>query len=108
VHVARLLIGERVSAGGMDLVGLSAHDVTAFMARVCEKGKPNRSRRQVERAPAFGKLVKWRTGCEGRISCLKRGYGWSRTLADGLVGAKIWCGWGVLAHNLDRIGVLRR
>jgi IS5 family transposase len=28
---------------------------------------------------SFRKLVKWRTGCEGRISYLKRGYGWDRT-----------------------------
>jgi transposase, IS5 family len=35
------------------------------------------------------KLVKWRTGCEGRISYLKRGYGWDRTRLDGRHGAAI-------------------
>lgn len=83
-------------------------DLGVKTVAIPRKGKPSAARRQVERAPAFHKLVKWRTGCEGRISCLKRGYGWNRTLADGLEGAKIWCGWGVLAHNLDRIGTLLR
>ena len=49
VHVARLLISERVSAGGMDLAGLSVHDVTAFMTRVCE-GRGLSSCRQVASA----------------------------------------------------------
>jgi hypothetical protein len=29
-------------------------------------------------------LVKWRTGCKGRISQLKHRFGWARTLLDGL------------------------
>ena len=31
-----------------------------------------------------------RTGSEGRISSLKRGYGWDRTRLDGTEGARIW------------------
>ena len=50
--------------------------------------------------------MKWRTGCEGRISTLKRGYGWDRTRIDGTEGAKIWAGHGVLAHNLVKISAL--
>jgi transposase, IS5 family len=50
--------------------------------------------------------VKWRTGCQGRISQLKRGDGWDRTLMDGLQGARIWCGQGVMAHNLIKIAAL--
>jgi IS5 family transposase len=50
--------------------------------------------------------VKWRTGIEGRISTLKRGYGWDRTRIDGTDGAKIWTGHGVLAHNLIKISAL--
>ena len=48
--------------------------------------------------------MKWRTGCEGRISTLKRGYGWDRTRLDGTEGARIWTGQGILAHNLVKIG----
>ena len=50
--------------------------------------------------------MKWRTGVEGRISTLKRGYGWDRTRIDGTEGAKIWVGHGVLAHNLVKISAL--
>jgi transposase, IS5 family len=33
------------------------------------------TRKAIEHGRGFRKLVKWRTGCEGRISYLKRGYG---------------------------------
>jgi len=64
------------------------------------------ARKAVEHSRGFRKLVKWRTGCEGRISYLKRGYGWDRTLLDGRNGAAIWCGHGVFAHNLVKISAL--
>ena len=50
--------------------------------------------------------MKWRTGSEGRISSLKRGYGWDRTRIDSTAGAQIWTGQGVFAHNLVKIGAL--
>jgi IS5 family transposase len=64
------------------------------------------ARKAIEHSRSFHRLVKWRTGSEGRISYLKRGYGWDRTRLDGRQGAKIWCGHGVLAHNLVKIGAL--
>ena len=70
------------------------------------KGKPGKARQAEERRPAFRKTIKWRTGCEGRISSLKRGYGWDRTRLDGTEGARIWTGQAVLAHNLVKIGAL--
>ena len=51
------------------------------------KGKPTAARRQVENRRTFPKLVRWCTGCEGRISCLKRDFGLTRTRIDGLAGA---------------------
>ena len=39
------------------------------------KGRPTAARRQVENRRAFRKMVRWRTGCEGRISCAKRDFG---------------------------------
>jgi IS5 family transposase len=51
-------------------------------------------------------MVKWRTGSEGRISALKRQYGWDRTRIDSTQGARIWAGHGVLAHNLVKISAL--
>jgi IS5 family transposase len=71
------------------------------------KGKPAQARRDLEHGRGFRRLVKWRTGSEGRISYLKHRYGWDRTLLDGLDGAGTWCGLGVLAHNTVKIAALQ-
>jgi len=63
------------------------------------KGKPGKARQAAERRPAFRRAVKWRTGSEGRISALKRQYGWDRTRLDGTEGAQTWTGYGILAHT---------
>ena len=70
------------------------------------KGRPGAHRQVVESARRFRKLVKWRTGSEGRISHLKHSWGWERTMLDGIDGTRAWCGWGVLAHNATKIAVL--
>jgi len=84
--------------------GLHALGVTRVA--IPRKGRPGAERQHVQRARGFTKLIKWRTGSEARISCLKRDYGWRRTLSDGLPGAQTWCGWGVLAHNATKISGL--
>jgi IS5 family transposase len=70
------------------------------------KGNPTAARRALEQQRSFQRLVKWRTGSEGRISCLKRDFGWNRTRIDGLRGARTWCGHGVFNHNLVKIAAL--
>ena len=70
------------------------------------KGRPSAARRAIENEDAFQELVRWRTGSEGRISCLKRDFGWNRTRIDGLEGTKTWCGYGVFNHNLVKIATL--
>ena len=70
------------------------------------KGKPGAARRAEEHRRAFRRTVKWRTGCEGRISTLKRGYGWDRARIDTTEGTRIWVGHGVLTHNLVKISAL--
>jgi IS5 family transposase len=70
------------------------------------KGTPGTARQTHEHSRPFRRLVKWRTGSEGRISHLKHRYGWDRTLMDGIDGARIWCGHGVFAHNLVKISGL--
>ncbi len=84
-----------------DLRGLGVRHVV-----IPRKGKPGKARQAAERRPAFRRAVKWRTGSEGRISTLKRGYGWDRTRLDGTEGARTWTGYGVLAHNLVKISTL--
>jgi transposase, IS5 family len=70
---------------------------------------PNRStrsaeRRRWEKQRWFKKGQKWRTGCEGRISVLKRRHGLSRCRYHGLQGMKRWVGLGVIADNLINLG----
>jgi IS5 family transposase len=47
------------------------------------QAKISTARKTIEHSRSFRRLVKWRTGSEGRISYLKRGYGWDRTRLDG-------------------------
>ena len=83
---------------------LRAHGVRHVV--LPRKGRPNATRREIEHRPAFRKQVKWRTGCEGRISCAKRDFGLARTRIDGIDGARTWCGHGIFAHNLVKIAGL--
>jgi IS5 family transposase len=82
------------------------HDLGVQVVVIPRQATTSPARKATEHSPGFRKLVKWRTGCEGRISYLKRGYGWDRTLLDGKAGAAIWCGHGVFAHNLVKISAL--
>jgi IS5 family transposase len=70
------------------------------------KGKPGAARQTVQRGRGFVKLVKWRTGSEARVACVKREWGWSKTLMDGEDGAATWAGWGIFGHNTNKISVL--
>lgn len=70
---------------------------------------PNRStrsaeRKNLERSRWFKKAQAWRTGCEGRISVIKRRHGLSRCRYRGVEGMKRWVGLGVIADNLINIG----
>jgi IS5 family transposase len=67
-------------------------------------GKPGKQRKERQKKRWFKKLQKWRTGCEGRISVLKRRHGLQRSRYKGLCGMKRWVGLGVIADNLIHIG----
>jgi len=82
------------------------HDMGVHTVAIPRQGKISAARHKIEHRRSFRRLVKWRTGCEGRISYLKRGYGWDRTRLDRRQGAAIWCGHGVFAHNLAKISAL--
>ncbi|HET6868652.1 MAG TPA: transposase [Solirubrobacteraceae bacterium] len=51
------------------------------------------------------RLARYRTGAEGRISHLKRGYGMRRSRLKGEHGMKTWTGWAILAYNLDTLAI---
>lgn len=63
------------------------------------------ARKQHQKQRWFKNGQRWRTGCEGRISVLKRRHGLDRCLYPGLDGMKRWVGMGVLADNLINIGM---
>ena len=54
------------------------------------------------------RLARFRTGIEGRISHLKRRHGLRRSRLKGYAGARIWCGWAILAYNTDTLAVRTR
>jgi IS5 family transposase len=49
------------------------------------------------------RMQRYRTGAEGRISHLKRGYGLDRSRLKGNEGQQIWTGWVILAYNADTL-----
>jgi Transposase DDE domain len=70
---------------------------------------PNRNtrseeRRRLQKRRWFKNGQKWRTGCEGRISVLKRRHGLARCRYHGIDGMRRWVGLGVIADNLINIG----
>jgi IS5 family transposase len=63
---------------------------------------PDRRRQQQQRW--FRKGQRWRTGCEGRISVLKRRHGLTRCRYRGFDGMQRWVGLGVIADNVINLG----
>jgi IS5 family transposase len=82
------------------------HELGVRNVAIPRKSKPTAARREFEHRRAFRDKVKWRTGSEGRINHIKRSYGWNRTELTTIQGARTWCGHGVFAHNLVKIGTL--
>ena len=78
---------------GVKRVSIPSHDTKS----------PARKQRQKQRW--FKELQKWRTGCEGRISVLKRRHGLNRSRYKGTQGIKRWVGLGVMADNMINIGL---
>ena len=108
VHEAKL--GRTPYLVAADAAFYSARNETAAKAkgvkRVCI---PNRSTKSVERRREqkkrwFRNGQKWRTGCEGRISVVKRRHGLTRCRYRGEAGMQRWVGLGVIADNLVNIG----
>jgi IS5 family transposase len=50
------------------------------------------------------RLARYRVGCEGRISHLKRRHGLRRSRLKGSEGERAWTGWAVFAYNVDAYG----
>jgi IS5 family transposase len=107
-HEQRLGCVPRLVAG--DAAFYSAKNEAAAhekgVKRVCIPNRSTKSadRKREQRKRWFKAGQKWRTGCEGRISVLKRRHGLRRCLYKGEAGMKRWVGLGVIADNLHHIG----
>ena len=72
------------------------------------RGPKSSARRPYERQRWFRRGQRWRVGCEGRISVLKRRHGLRRCRYHGLDGMHRWVGLGVIADNLINIATFAR
>jgi IS5 family transposase len=110
IETHRRLMGRMPDLAAADAGFYSAKNVAkAEEIGVKRVSVPNRStksaaRRQYQKQRWFKKGQKWRTGCEGRISLLKRRHGLRRSLYKKAAGMKRWVGLGVIADNLINIG----
>jgi IS5 family transposase len=64
------------------------------------RGPKSTARRTYERQAWFRRGQRWRVGCEGRISVIKRRHGLRRCRYHGTAGMARWVGLGVIADNL--------
>ena len=103
-HAPRAVTADR--GYGQASVERNLLDLGVCSVAIPRTGKPSAARREFEHRRAFREKVKWRTGSEGRINHIKRSYGWNRTELTGINGARTWCGHGVFAHNLVKLGTL--
>jgi transposase, IS5 family len=110
IETHRAKLGRTPYLVAADAAFYSARNEAAAKAkgvkRVCI---PNRSTKSVERRREqrkrwFRNGQKWRTGCEGRISVVKRRHGLNRCRYTGEVGMQRWIGLGIIADNLVNIG----
>jgi transposase, IS5 family len=110
IEAHQMLMGRTPDLAAADAGFYSAKNVAeAEEMGVKRVSVPNRStkspaRRQYQKQRWFKKGQKWRTGCEGRISLLKRRHGLRRSLYKKDAGMKRWVGLGVIADNLINIG----
>jgi IS5 family transposase len=101
-HVPRLVAADAAFYSGTNEASAHAKGV----ARVCIPNAATKSaaRKREQKKRWFKNGQKWRTGCEGRISVVKRRHGLNRSRYKGEDGMKRWVGLGVIADNLINIG----
>ncbi|MCA1678508.1 MAG: transposase [Actinobacteria bacterium] len=86
--------------GGFTLTATSDTLQDLAPERVFIAGRQQPGSRRTQR-----RLQRYRTGAEGRISHLKRGYGMRRSRLKGDAGQKTWTGWAILTYNLDTLTI---
>jgi IS5 family transposase len=110
IETHQALLGRTPRLVAADAAFYSAKNEAAAKAkgvkRVCIPNRSTRSseRKREQRKRWFRNGQKWRTGCEGRISVVKRRHGLDRCRYKGYVGMNRWVGLGVIADNIVNIG----
>ena len=102
---------------GQNRMLLQSHRCSAILAQalchlflrqkvVCVPNRSTKSaaRKREQKKRWFRNGQKWRTGCEGRISVVKRRHGLNRCRDKGDDGMTRWVGLGVIADNIINIG----
>jgi IS5 family transposase len=100
----------------LDRLGLRPHEValdggfkTGPTTDALQQLEPDRvfiaGRQQTGSRRTQRRLARYRTGAEGRISHLKRGYGLRRSRLKGEQGMHAWTAWGILTYNLDTLAI---
>jgi IS5 family transposase len=103
-HIA--IFGRAPDVAAADRGFSSAKNEDAALARGVRRvvlprpGRKTPARRALERQRWFRRGQRWRVGCEGRISVLKRRHGLRRCRYHGADGTARWVGLGVIADNL--------
>jgi IS5 family transposase len=85
----------------------SANERAATALGVKRVALPRRGRGVSARRPParwYRRALRWRTGCEGRISAIKRCHGLRRCRYRGPQGMERWVGLGAIANNLRVLG----
>jgi len=81
-----------------------AHAMGVKRVSVPNRSSKSKDRVALQKTRWFKHGQKWRTGCEGRISVLKRRHGLTRCRYKGDLGMKRWVGLGVISDSLINIG----
>src|SRR5207244_10490472 len=110
IETHRAMLGRAPHMVAADAAFYSAKNEAAAKAqgvkRVCIPHRSTKSaeRKRSQRTRWFRNGQKWRTGCEGRISVVKRRHGLDRCRYKGDIGMKRWVGLGIIADNVVNIG----
>ena len=110
IETHQALLGRAPRLVAADAAFYSAKNEAAAKAkgvkRVCIPNRSTKSpeRKREQRKRWFRDGQKWRTGCEGRISVVKRRHGLDRCRYKGSVGMDRWVGLGVIADAFHTDG----
>lgn len=107
-HIAQFGHAPRMAAADAGFFSAAneakAEELGVKWVAVPSQATKSQQRKQRQKKRWFKKAQKWRTGCEGRISVLKRRHGMNRSRYKGTAGMRRFVGLGVIADNLINIG----